>query len=217
LKGLARLLREKFFRSSAFRQYSEQTTEFYRAIGKVSGKSMIVDSSCMPVRAYALAQMPGIDLRVIHLVRDGRGVACSLKKRVIANPKAGVGADEFPRAVWRSAITWGGYNLLANWVCRQVPKQNVFFLRYEDLVCDTCSTLRHLASFLECDFSQVIQHVQLNQPLKVGCTFGGNRMRMKDDITLRYDEDWSRLLSHRERRLFLSLCGGLMRGYGYKA
>src|SRR3712207_8630396 len=46
----------------------------------VSGKPVIVDSSKSPARALALGMVPGIDLYVVHLVRDGRGVATSLRK-----------------------------------------------------------------------------------------------------------------------------------------
>ena len=34
----------------------------------------------LPGRGFARAAMPGIDLHVVHVVRDARGVAWSLKK-----------------------------------------------------------------------------------------------------------------------------------------
>lgn len=89
LHGLPRLLQEKLHRSRKFTEYAKQTVELYRAIRHVSGREVIVDSSVIPMRALALSMMPEIDLRLIHLVRDGRGVAWSLKRGLREAPKAG--------------------------------------------------------------------------------------------------------------------------------
>lgn len=64
-------------------RYSENAGRFYAAISKVSGSRVIIDSSKVPSYAYTLANMPNIDLRVVHLVRDSRAAAYSwLRKKV---------------------------------------------------------------------------------------------------------------------------------------
>ncbi len=216
LHGLSRLMREKLHRSQAFVEYSRQTTELYRAIRHVSGREIIVDSSAVPMRALALSMMPQIDLRLIHLIRDGRGVAWSLKKRVREDPKAGIGASEEPRPVWRSALTWLGYNLVSSWVCRQVPQGRAHFCRYEDLSVNSEAVLNRIGEFLECDFEEIIQRIKSGGALKVGCTYGGNRMRMSGEVRLRLDTDWTKNLSLAEQRTFSRMCGWLMRKYGYQ-
>jgi hypothetical protein len=215
LQGLSRLMREKLYRSAAFVEYTRQTTELYRSIREVSGREMIVDSSAIPMRALALSLMPDIDLRLIHLVRDGRGVAWSLKKGLREDQKSGVGSGEVPRPVWRSALTWIAYNMVSSWVCRQVPRGRSLFCRYEDLSANSEAVLRRIGDFLECDFEEIIQRINSGGALKVGCTYGGNRMRMNGEIRLRLDTDWTQKLTETEQRTLSRMCGWLMRKYGY--
>ena len=55
----------------------------YGAVRDVTGSSVIVDSSKFPSYGYALGMVPGVELYVLHLVRDPRAVAYSwLKKKV---------------------------------------------------------------------------------------------------------------------------------------
>jgi hypothetical protein len=216
LHGLSRLLREKLFRSRAFNEYARQTTELYRAVRKISGREMIVDSSAIPMRALSLSMMPGIDLRLIHLVRDGRGVAWSLKKGFREDQKAGLATNIEPRPVWRSALTWIAYNVVSSWACRWVPKGRAHFCRYEDLSANSGPVLRGLGEFLGCDFGEVIQRIDSGEGLKVGCTFGGNRLRMGGNVRLRLDTEWTKNLSPAETRTLSRMCGWLMRKYGYQ-
>jgi hypothetical protein len=57
-----------------------------------AGAACVVDASKWPVQALALARA-GLDVRVIHLVRDVRGVAYSLGKREVSRPHAVREAD----------------------------------------------------------------------------------------------------------------------------
>ncbi len=214
-RGMGRLMRERRKPSPQFQRYAELTRTLYESLQAVSGNSIVVDSSVLPMRALALSLMPEIDLHLIHLVRDGRGVASSLKKRMPADQRAGVGADERGRPVWRSALTWTAYNLLAEGICRGLPAERVYFCRYEDLVCDTQRVLRGIGDFLGCDFEGVIGRIASGAALERGCTFGGNRMRMNRNVHLRLDMDWTRNLTTREQQIFCGLCGWLMRRYGY--
>ena len=65
-------------------RYAELTARRLRAILKVSGAEVVVDSTKNPPYAYFLraAQAAGVGLRVLHLVRDSRGVVHSWMKRV---------------------------------------------------------------------------------------------------------------------------------------
>src|SRR5215211_3584262 len=72
-----RLLYERRRPSARFRSYARLTCAFFESIRAVSEKPVIVDSTKSPVRTFALGIVPGIDLYVVHLVRDGRGVIAS--------------------------------------------------------------------------------------------------------------------------------------------
>jgi hypothetical protein len=67
------------FRAGAAR-YGAGYASVYQAVAAEAGVARVVDASKWPVQALALARA-GIDIRVIHLVRDVRGVAHSLTRR----------------------------------------------------------------------------------------------------------------------------------------
>src|SRR5262249_2214612 len=54
----------------------------YAAAAPISGARVVIDSSKNPGLAFCLRWAQGIDLRVLHLLRDPRGVAHSSTKRV---------------------------------------------------------------------------------------------------------------------------------------
>src|SRR6185312_6340404 len=70
-----------------FARYAEYTGALFNAIADLSGATVIVDSSKSPARALALSRIPGLEVRMLHLVRDVRGVAYSLRK--LSTPKPG--------------------------------------------------------------------------------------------------------------------------------
>jgi hypothetical protein len=73
-------------RVSEIRTYADYYARVYRAAIDVSGAHVIVDSSKHSALAYCL-RWSGLDLRVVHVVRDSRGVAYSWTKR-ITRPEA---------------------------------------------------------------------------------------------------------------------------------
>ena len=72
---------------------------------------MIVDSSKHPsTGAWSSRQVPGIDLHVVHLVRDSRGVAYSWTKSV-TRPEVPDGSELMPRfRPFVAAAWWGFFN-----------------------------------------------------------------------------------------------------------
>ena len=66
-----------------FRRYSELTQRLYAAIAEVAGARAVVDSTKNPPYAYFLRRVAGLDVRVVHLVRDSRGAAFSWMKRMV--------------------------------------------------------------------------------------------------------------------------------------
>ncbi|TDD84523.1 sulfotransferase [Actinomadura darangshiensis] len=96
----------------------------YRAIARVSGARVVVDSSKYASDAAVLSTLPEIEGRYVHLIRDPRAVACSW-----ARPKAYTGH----RSVLNSTLHWTGFNLAAEAVGR-AHRADSLHMRYEDLV-----------------------------------------------------------------------------------
>ncbi|GFJ89664.1 hypothetical protein [Phytohabitans rumicis] len=64
-------------------EYAGYYAAIYEAAARVSGASVVIDSSKHSALAHCLRWVPGLDLRVVHVVRDARGVAYSWTKTVV--------------------------------------------------------------------------------------------------------------------------------------
>lgn len=210
------MLRQSWKDSRAFRVYAEQTLLLLRAIQSVSGCSVIVDSSKAVERALALSLIPDVDLRIIQLVRDPRGVVWSHKKAFAKDVEHGLPRDIRPQPAWRAALYWCRINMHADWLRRRLGPEKALFLRYEDFMLDTPSALKTIGSFVGIDLENVQHTINDGGKLYFDHTIAGNRVRMKGELKLKYDQEWRQKLSIRDQRVTELLTGWLMARYGYK-
>jgi hypothetical protein len=212
-----RLLYEKRRQSASFRSYAGLTRAFFESIRAVSGKPIIVDSTKSPVRAFAHSLVPGIDLYVVHLVRDGRGVITSRRKTFKKDIRAGIMWDHEGIPMWRTVVRWIGLNLAAEWVCTRLGPKKTMRLRYEDFVADPKGALERIGSLIQLDLTDVADAASSGQPMQAGHNVGGNKTKKSGIITLRPDaQEWRTALSPAEKRLSWIFIGWLLRRYGYK-
>ncbi len=180
-------------RSDAVSQrYGELTNALFHAIRKVSGSTVIVDSSKSSRRAigrpYALTAHAGLDLRPIFLRRDGRGVMWSGMR--------GAGSPEWessrlPRSLigLRTLLAWVYTNRRCERVIRGLS-HSALPLWYEDLVSDTEAQLRRLGAFLDLDLSGVAQRIGRGEALAVAHNVSGNRLRYQRQVRIQPDREW---------------------------
>ncbi len=200
---------------SPFHEYARLTQAFFHALRAVSGKSILVDSSKRPARALALSMIPGLDVRLVHLVRDVRGVVWSARKHLEKNERAGVSNEDHGKTTWRTALVWNSANLLSEQVRRRFPADHSVRIRYEDYVADPRHALERIGSVADLDFSAVAAKLAAGVPLEIGHAIAGNRMRMAAEIRLRADREWISKLSPRQRWACWVLSGRQMKRYGY--
>ena len=196
-------------------EYAGYYTRVYAAAAEVSGARVVVDSSKHSALAHVLRWAGGLDLRVVHVVRDARGVAYSWTKTV-ARPESD-GADEMTRYTpGRSALLWNAHNAAFGLLARRgVPVRRI---RYEQFLADPRLALSGLADFAgvpivpaDLDFLGP-EHADLG----VGHSAAGNPMRFTvGRLPLRRDDTWVRALPDRQRRLVGAVCGPMLRAYGY--
>ena len=209
-------IRERWQNSQTFQLYVEQTIHLLKAIQSVSGCTVIVDSSKAVERAFALSLIPEIDLRIIQLVRDPRGVVWSHRKAFAKDLENGLPRDIRSQPAWRAALYWCRINLQADWLRRRVGPYKSLFLRYEDFMLNTLPVLRTVGSFIGIDLENVQHLIDEGQKLYFDHTIAGNRVRMKGELKLKYDQEWREKLSPGDRRVTEFLTGWLMARYGYK-
>ncbi|MGF1454684.1 MAG: sulfotransferase [Alphaproteobacteria bacterium] len=167
----------------------------FRALGEVSGREWVIDSSKTAGRCLQLHGVLGDRMRVIHLVRDRRGVFSSYLK------KYGVGYG------LRSSILVPIYCYLAQTILRKVTLR----VRYEDLVRNPEATLRTICRFLGIDYSAQMLDFRSVPDYSVN----GNRMRFSSSSEIVLDEKWRRTLSKRNKAIFTVFGGWLNWLEGY--
>jgi hypothetical protein len=200
-------------------EYSSILRRLYSAIAEVSGEEVVVDSSKRPSLAYILRTMPDVDLGVVHVVRDPRGVAFSFDKHV-ALPEGAALRNEMPRSTIRKVSRrWVTVNALISGLRRAgVPLTRV---RYEDLVRQPQRELDKVLELTSRGASQelgVLDYVT-DEGITVPRTHvvAGGRIRLASGrMPLRLDEQWKHDLPARSRRLVELMTAPTRRKYGYR-
>jgi len=203
----------------AMREYSDRFAAVYVAAAQVSGASVVIDSSKHASTAVVLRRHPGLDLRVVHMVRDSRGVAYSWAKEIAAEPDHA--ADDNPFYMhryppWLAAMHWNTQNAAFGALARTTMP--VWLLRYEDLLAEPVETTRQLAVFFGLPVSRITEFLSSTQVLVGRRThqIAGNPMRFNTGpVALRRDDAWRDKLPAVDRRLVTAMTAPLMRRYGY--
>lgn len=189
-------------RPGALDSLIEALTDLYAAVREVSGARVIVDSSKLPSYAFLLRLVPGLDVRMVHLVRDPRGVAFSWMKH-LTRPD-GVGrTDQMLRfGPLSAAIRYDIYNAQAH--LGQGLGIPYLRVRYEDLVADLHGSLRRIVAFMG-DPVEAPMPLSLSTSeaeLGVAHTVDGNPMRFaRGSVSVRSDDAWKVQLQPGARRL----------------
>ncbi|MDR8390255.1 hypothetical protein NC796_03825 [Aliifodinibius sp. S!AR15-10] len=127
-KSTLRTLFNRMWPSNDFDKYCEATLQLFQALRKVTGKSVIIDSSKSPQRIAVLSRI--VDLRVIHLCRDFTGVLNSAKKSSSKDIKAGIEKDNPASRTWKVVVDWIVTNIATEIFCIGVNSSKVFYKNY---------------------------------------------------------------------------------------
>tara|TARA_Y100000813_G_scaffold157799_1_gene117947 strand:- start:48 stop:917 length:870 start_codon:yes stop_codon:yes gene_type:complete len=115
--------------SNDFIKYCNSTLSLFQAIQKVTGKSIIVDSSKSPQRIAILRRI--VDLKVIHLCRNASGVLNSAKKTSKKDIRAGREIDSPARGTFKTLTEWCFVNIITELFCIGVKSDKI---KYKDYI-----------------------------------------------------------------------------------
>jgi len=197
-------------RSQQVAQYASQLSSLYRGIAAAGDAAVVVDSSKHASTAFLLRQVPDVELRVIHLVRDPRGVVSSWSR---STPRPEVQGEEMHRvSVPRATLRWIGRNLQGQFVTRSVLSTRI---TYEDLVTDPMGTLNTISCDLGLPWPRDGVASTGGFSLETDHTVAGNPMRFRTgEIRLQLDERWRSELSAPQRFGVSALTWPLRKLYG---
>jgi len=199
-------------------RYGDVLSRLYRAIGEVSGARVVIDASKHASTAFLLStRVPGLDIRVVHLVRDPRGVAYSWTKEVKKPEVTGEDAFMPVYSPLSSGRQYVAYNLMFE-ALRAVPAATSAVFRYEDMLADPRAYLErilaHAGEPVLPDSFAFLGDREVT--LGVDHTVAGNPMRFhQGPLALRVDEAWKTKLPARDQRIVTAVTTPLRLRYGY--
>lgn len=183
-------------------------------------KRVIVDSSKIGIRLKFLIGDPDIDLKVLHLVRDGRAVSLTYMDpgsfADARNPARRGGGSGGERVAERlsmpaAAREWRRSNEEAAALLERLDKSRWMPVAYEGLCRRPEATLKEVSRFLgvdpggaHTDFRSVDHHII------------GNGMRLDSSREIALDERWKTALTAGQLDLFEKTAGSLNRRLGYR-
>jgi hypothetical protein len=186
----------------------------YAALAAHTGDAVIVDSSKLPPYGVLLSGLPGIDLRVLHVVRDPRAAAFSWRRRRSLDGGSLDGDQRLMtrHPVWKAAVLWSVWNAATIRLWGRGPYLRI---RYEDLVADPAGTLRRIAAFAGSE-SALPFGADGTVRLAPTHSVAGNPVRHRTGgITVRADDEWRTAMSRRAHAVVTALTFPLLRRLGY--
>ena len=182
----------------AWRAILELNRHLVAVIKQLEGAPVFLDGSKDPIRLGFLLAGGGGDIKVIHLVRDGRGTANSYMGHY------GVPLREAAREWRRTQAECERLNA-------RLRPGALLRMDYDALCADPDAVLKRAFEFIGIgpdlatrDFLSVEHHVL------------GNPMRLRSSSEIVRDDRWKTALSAEDLRVFESIAGDLNRRYGYE-
>lgn len=200
-----RLLRHRL------QDYVTNLEKLYRGIRDSTGSKVIVDSSKSLLYGYLLGMLPTIDLYVVHIVRDPRGVAHSLRQRKLR------GIPQF--ADWnpvKGSLVWNNVNLTREVFWRRFGYPYLR-MRYEDFISRPQEAVGQILDLVD---EKAIhspfageREIEMNFTHNVG---GNENARFRTGkLDLKPDERWKKELSFTDKALTTTFTWPLLLRYGY--
>jgi hypothetical protein len=197
------------------RRYAELYTRIYRAAAEASGARVVVDSSKHASLAFALRWAEGLDLRVVHLVRDSRAVAYSWGKQV-RRPEVVDGEDWMPTfSPFTVSKLWTAQNAAFHLLATRAA---VMRLRYEDFTAEPAGTLRRVRGFAGLPDDPEALRILTDPPASPvrAHSIAGNPLRFSGGpLRVRRDEAWRAALPRRSRAVVSVATLPFRLRYGY--
>lgn len=183
----------------------------YASVVKLSGATVVVDSSKFPAYGRALSTQPELDVRPVHVVRDSRAVAHSWQRRK-RRPEADE-ADAFMPVYSARTIAkdWVRMNRESAALVRAAERG--VQVRYEDLEESRAVVDRALA---ELGLSEPLSE-SVPAPHGHRHSVSGNPSRLQDTpATVRIDDDWVSAMPRDARVVVTSMTAPWLLRYGYR-
>lgn len=179
-------------------RFLQAQLQFFAEARQLSGASVYLDGTKSIRRAQLFARDDRCEMRVLHLIRDGRGFCASYVK------------NNRPMPSWTDAAdAWVSYIAQVDQFSRAFPSIPVLVVRYEDLCRSTAEVIRTVCRFLDVDYEEP------GADMMKGAHILGNRMRRTFSGAIVEDTSWKEKLDDSTQAELTSLMKPQLQQFGY--
>jgi hypothetical protein len=206
------------FQSASYRArlrtYGSVLGRFYKAVREVSESEIVLDSSKIPQYALVLAEADGVELHMIHLVRDSRATAFSWQRRRVRPEITSAPTYMDVHSVVRSAVEWNVFNYLLS--TRRMSYASYTLVRYEDLIANPGNELERIVDALRDAGVRPRTQYTIPDHLGISHTASGNPGRFKvGHLNMSLDAEWMDAMSGLDRGIVTALTAVGLARYHY--
>jgi len=200
-------LRDRFmnligsYRSTRDR-FLDAQLQFFENARRLSGASIYLDGTKSIRRAQLLARSGRCDMKVLHMIRDGRGFCLSFQKACVADNQRVTLGD--------CAKAWVRYIGWVDAFSRSFPSIPVLTVRYEDLCRSTAETIRAISRFMEIPYEDLSRNGEMKDTHILG-----NRFRRYFTGAIVEDTSWKTKFDQRTQAALTSMMKTQLERFGY--
>ena len=162
---------------------------FIQSVLDVHGAEVFFDASKRLRRLEQLLRIPELEVRVVRMVRDVRAYVDSARRN-------------YKRPIEKSAKRWKHTQINAEALTRALPPESVLLLKYEDLCREPKQWMQTLYRFLDVEVVEPPDTIFAHEHHVIG-----NRTRLNQAMTIRFDEKWRETLTNQEALRTLRIAG----------
>lgn len=195
--------------------FAAQQVRLYEGVQRVTCSRVIVDSSHSALYGLMLSMWPELDVYIVHLVRDPRGISNSSINSAKRKSKSGK-IRRFKRwAIPFRSLVWTWINVICEILWQREPERYLS-LRYEDFVADPHAALNRILSMLgeTANLGSLIRDHSVEIGRNHICSGNGNRFTT-GIVHLVLDDKWKRSLDWLSKTIILFLNWPWMLRYRY--
>jgi hypothetical protein len=181
------------------KRFMDAQLRFCQNARELAGASIYLDGTKSTRRAQLFARDGRSELKVIHMIRDGRGYCRSYLKNW----------SNETRNVAVPARLWLRYISEVDKFAQAYPSVPLLTVRYEDLCRSTTETMKSVYRFLEVPYEEFDKTAPHTPHLL------GNRMRRSFDGKIHEDASWKTELDAPTRSRATSIMESGLRRFGY--
>ena len=193
----------------------EEIKKLFLAIKTITKCEVIVDATKAPLYSYLLSLIDELDVYVIHLIRDPRGIAYSRKKKKIQpDSQNTIYMEQFNP--FTSSCLWNVRNLLAESLWKN-KNSRYLMIRYEDFANEPRKIVNDILDFISEENSKRPFVSDRMVQLGINHSVWGNPSRFKKgEVELQLDDEWKNKLSPFDKVISTLCTLPLLVKYGYR-